>query len=521
MSRRRGSASIVANPVLVGAVTTLVIIVAVFLAYNANNGLPFVPTRQLNVQISNGANLVKGNEVREGGFRVGVVEQMAPVRLRDGTVGAQLKLKLDKKVGALPVDSTVKIRPRSALGLKCVELTRGRAQKTIPDGGMLPASQAIVPVELDRLYDMFDDKTREGSRASLKGFGDAFAGRGYDLNRTIQALPEFALYLKNVTKNLNNPETDLKNFFSSLNRFVRPIASVSQVNARLFTDMADTFDAISRDPKALKATITKNVGTLEVGTRSLAAQRPFLANFAAFSHDLRQATPELRAALPELNSALRVGIPVTKASVGYNTGLRDVLTALDDLESAPTTNGALRGLFGTVNTLQPQLRYLGPYITVCNYWNTFWYFNAEHFSAPDPTGGSERAMLNGPPTDGHQSDGLESMGANEPANGKQVEAPSTIPQILHGAINGAAVDNQGNADCEAGQRGYVSGRNTHGSQFYKHVEVDAHDNISIGPTWKTYDKDARGHGLNTDHVPAGETFTRDPGGIGALPLPSP
>ena len=117
MSRRRGSASIVANPVLVGAVTTLVVIVAVFLAYNANNGLPFVPTRQLNVQISNGANLVKGNEVREGGFRVGVVEQMEPVRLPDGTVGAKLKLKLDKKVGALTVDTTVKIRARSALGL--------------------------------------------------------------------------------------------------------------------------------------------------------------------------------------------------------------------------------------------------------------------------------------------------------------------------------------------------------------------------------------------------------------------
>ena len=65
MSRgRRSSASIVANPVLVGAVTTLVIVVAVFLAYNANNGLPFVPTTQLKVQIANGANLVKGNEVR-------------------------------------------------------------------------------------------------------------------------------------------------------------------------------------------------------------------------------------------------------------------------------------------------------------------------------------------------------------------------------------------------------------------------------------------------------------------------
>src|SRR2546422_59632 len=70
MTRGRGTASIVASPVLVGAVTTLVVIVSVFLAYNANQGLPFVPTYDLNAQIPSGANLVKSNEVRVGGFRV-------------------------------------------------------------------------------------------------------------------------------------------------------------------------------------------------------------------------------------------------------------------------------------------------------------------------------------------------------------------------------------------------------------------------------------------------------------------
>ena len=44
MRRRRGNTSIAANPVLIGAATTLVVIVAVFLAYNANSGLPFIPT---------------------------------------------------------------------------------------------------------------------------------------------------------------------------------------------------------------------------------------------------------------------------------------------------------------------------------------------------------------------------------------------------------------------------------------------------------------------------------------------
>ena len=44
MRRRRGATGLFANPVLVGAVTLLVVNVAIVLAYYANNGLPFVPT---------------------------------------------------------------------------------------------------------------------------------------------------------------------------------------------------------------------------------------------------------------------------------------------------------------------------------------------------------------------------------------------------------------------------------------------------------------------------------------------
>ena len=37
--RGRAASSVFANPVLVGAVTVLIVIVAVFLSYNANQGL--------------------------------------------------------------------------------------------------------------------------------------------------------------------------------------------------------------------------------------------------------------------------------------------------------------------------------------------------------------------------------------------------------------------------------------------------------------------------------------------------
>ena len=57
-------------------------IVAVFLAYNANNGLPFVSTYNLKARVPNANALVKGNEVRIGGARVGVVKSVVPVAAR-------------------------------------------------------------------------------------------------------------------------------------------------------------------------------------------------------------------------------------------------------------------------------------------------------------------------------------------------------------------------------------------------------------------------------------------------------
>src|SRR3954453_1985224 len=456
-SRRAPAASIVANPVLVGAVTTLVVIVAVFLAYNANNGLPFVPTRSLRVQISNGAELVPGNEVRAGGFRIGVVDDMKPVRLANGRIGAELHLKLDKKIGPVPVDTTVEIRPRSALGLKYVEFTKGKSKQTLPDGGLLPESHATVPVEMDQVYNMFDKPTRDAAQTNLQGFGNAFAGRGEDLNRFIQTAPSLFGHLNSVMAYLAAPQTDLKNFFKQLGTTANIVAPVSKVNANLFTEMADTFEAWSRDPQALKDTIAKQPATLDVATESLKVQRPFLEHPAAFSRDLNAAASELPGTLPPLNRALEIGTPVTRRLVELNQELQGAMDALRKLSEAPTTLGALRGLTDTVSTLQPQLRYLGPYVTVCNNWNMFWTFTAEHFTAPDQTGGSERALLN---QAAGQDDGIGSQGAHEFANGM-----NTLPnnggakQFLHNNFYGDAVTPSGQANCTIGQQGYVYSAN--------------------------------------------------------------
>ena len=77
------------------------------------------------------------------------------------------------------------------------------------------------------------------------GFGDALTGRGSALNDTIASLPELLLHLRPVAGYLSDPGTELTRFFQTLNVLMGTVAPVAGVNARLFTDMARTFEALS------------------------------------------------------------------------------------------------------------------------------------------------------------------------------------------------------------------------------------------------------------------------------------
>ena len=140
--KRARRPSALSNPVLVGAMTVLVIMVAVFLAYNANTGLPFVPTDELKVDVATGSDLVPGNEVREGGFLIGLVQSLTPIQLPSGQVAGQLTLKLNKANGKVPVDSTASIRPRRCSASSTWTSTSARSQPGLfTDGGTLPITQ--------------------------------------------------------------------------------------------------------------------------------------------------------------------------------------------------------------------------------------------------------------------------------------------------------------------------------------------------------------------------------------------
>ena len=495
---RRPNASIVASPVLIGAIAVLVVVVSVVLAYNANKGLPFVPSLDVNVRAANALSLGRGGEVREGGSRVGFVEKVRSVKLPNGEAGAEFDLKLDKSVGDVPPDTTFTIRPRSPLGLKYLEMVRGSSDEAVRQGHTFSADQTTLPVEIDDFNRIYDEKTRQGVRRNTEEFGNGFAGRGIDLNQTIGELPRLFGLLYPVARNLADPRTNIGRFFRELADAARVVAPIADIQSDFFTRAGQTFEAISRDTDALKETISRSHPFFQAGIDSFPVQRPFLTDSARLARAMRPVARELRPTLPLITPALERGIPVTRRSAGFYRDLKPTLAALRDLSNDPRSGIALRALGATSKTLQPQLKFLGPFQTVCNYWNYWWTFLGEHLSAESGQGLSQRSESK---SAAPQTNNPGSMGAYEPANGlgyNEAMARRGSNYHLHSTPYNHAITDTGEADCENGQRGYLR-RWTSAPQPEFLIQTRPDIPGVQGPTY-----------AGRKRVPKGQTFSREP-----------
>jgi len=487
-----------ASPMIVGAVTVLISIVAVFLAYNANNGLPFVPVYRVSVDIPNAARMTDNNEVRIGGVRVGVVESIDPVRSEAGTtnaateiptagpelppVAARLNLKLDKRAQPLPQDSIFRVRYRSAFGLKYLEIVRGTGEAA-PEGHVFDGTDdgalcdlptaggrfaSSLPehsqngcfqgqTEFDEVNDTFDNPTRRAVRENLVGYGSAVAGRGVSLNETIAELPRLFEGLRPVARALSDPEVNLARFIRGLWRTARYTAPAAREQAQSFAYAATAFRAISSDPEALKDAISEAPLTYETGIRLLPDQRIFLANVERFARLMRPGAEDLRITLPVLNDALEIGAPVLRESPPVNRRLRAALRELNQLVSQPSTRVTLERLGEAFRTARPLVRWVAPAQTVCNL-GTYWLTNFPGaLSEPSQVGMSLRQSIMrvpGSPAAEVGIGGYAGIGPNGKSGSGEFK-PYEIP-ITNSHPYGPT--GQRNADCQPGQIGYPLGQ---------------------------------------------------------------
>ncbi len=449
MRNRRGIQGVASNPVIVGAVTVLVVIVAVFLAYNANNGLPFVSTYNLKARVPNANALVKGNEVRIGGARVGVVKSVVPVQTGHGGVAAELSLSLDKNVQPLPVDSTMIIRPKSPLGLKYVQLVPGDSRKGFTAGDTIPITAAHPePVDIDQFFDMFDEKTRKSIQRGLAGFGNAFAGRGPQINNAFAALRPLLENGQPALANLVAPSTGFGEFWRALEGLSATVAPVAEEQASMFVALDRTFAAFARVSRPfIQETISKGPQTLDTVTDALPALRPFLRDSERFFTALKPGAKALARTSPTIAAAFRAGIPALNASPSLNDQLPPTADALLAFQQSPGVFNGLDLLIDTNDLLDPAIRFIGPAQTTCNYLSLAFrnlastsgednglggWFNAISFEAPE-----------GPNSEAGQ--------ASAPANG-----PDRLNHLHSNPYPNTAAPGQPK-ECEAGNERYEKG----------------------------------------------------------------
>jgi ABC-type transporter Mla subunit MlaD len=495
--------AIAGSPTMVGAVTTLVVIVAVFLAYNANQGLPFVPTYRVSVEIPNASRLTDNNEVRIGGHRVGIVESIEAIRPQTGESPtadaggglattetdpgeaiARLDLKLDEAAKPLPRDSEFRVRYRSAFGLKYLEITRGDGPPA-PEGHVFPASQTSEQTEFDDINNTFDAETRQNSRVNLEQFGNAFAARGTSLNQAIEALDPLFADLKPVAETLTSPRSRLRRFFPELGDAARIVAPVAAEQAELFTNMAVAFTAISDDPEALRDTISEGVPTLETGIETLPRQRPFLRDFTTLSRELRPGVRDLRVALPSLDEAIEVGTPVLRRTPAMNADLRRVLAEVEGLVEQPTTKLSLQRLEDLFDDARPLAANVVPVQTACNYWNYWFTVLTEHLSERDQIGFNQRVFGVGFPS-------ANTYAPSPPFPPNTVLAPGEAATNIHGYSGLPANGRAGGPD---------TGEDGRGLEF-KPYELP----IAQGPAYGPHgEPGSEGFGTDNPDCQAGQT----------------
>ena len=355
MRGRRGRRHCTASPVLVGAVTVLVTIVAVFLSYNANSGLPFVPTYDLKANLPNAAQLVKGFEVRIGGARVGLgLEDRAASGATTAPTYAQVddEARQGDRAAAgrtrrcscararRSASSTSSSTPGPRRGRTSRPARRSRSARRARRRSSSTSSSTcstrkarVGSAQLARRLRRRARRPRPGPQHGDRGVRPAAdrprAGGGEPGSAPDAARP--LLQGRSATP-------------------PREVAPVAEEQASLFVNLDITFTALAGDRAALPPgdDLRGPADARRSRSASSRCQRPFLRNNAALFRELRPGVATLPHSAPILADAFEAGTGCCRRRRRSNRDLADVFDALADFSEDPLVRGGRRAAHAAV-----------------------------------------------------------------------------------------------------------------------------------------------------------------------------
>jgi phospholipid/cholesterol/gamma-HCH transport system substrate-binding protein len=198
----------------------------------------------------NGGQLVEGSPVRVAGADVGSVEQ---IRVSESGT-ALVRFTVDDDYAPLRRGTRAMIKQASLSGIanRYVDLHLGPDDgREIDDGGRLGTDETQTAVELDQLFAIFDARTRQGLRDTIKGSADMLRGRGRQIRRSVRYLNPALSTGARLFRELSRDDRLLEGFLVDSGRFVNALASRRADLSGLVANANTTFRALGAEQAAL------------------------------------------------------------------------------------------------------------------------------------------------------------------------------------------------------------------------------------------------------------------------------
>jgi phospholipid/cholesterol/gamma-HCH transport system substrate-binding protein len=349
---RRG---IPVNPKIVGTVLVTTFLVALAFAFVSHAGLPGRDYTYATAAFDEvPASLRAGSDVRVDGVRIG---QVHSVSYKGGEARVEFQLPGGTKVHR---DATAKIRNRSALGQKYVDMTLGTAGAGLLGDAVLDKSHTVSLVELDQVLDALDAPTRASLASAVRELGGGIGAHGQDLSDLLAASPDLLADLGTTASALSDPDTRLVPFLQAAERLGRRFTGRQAELEALVGHLGDTLAALAADGGApLHSALQQAPDTLSALTPALRDLAGAAAATGAAAHELRPGAAALGAATPDLRAGMREILPTLRAMPGVNSLAEPALGALATTlnDARPLAPALRRG----INLLSLPLDVLAPY----------------------------------------------------------------------------------------------------------------------------------------------------------------
>ena len=290
---------------------------------------------RVRVAFPEAATLVEEADVRLAGVNVGKVKKK---KLLKGAARTEVELEIKNQYAPIPKDTRAILRQKTLLGETYVELAPGdRSSGMLEDGDKLANNQVEPTVELDEIFNAFDQPTRKAFQEWVAELSKAAKGNGgQDLNDALGNLEGFAVDGSTLLKTLNEQEVAVRRLIKNTGVVFGAVNERQGALRQLVVNSNNTFEATASRDQALAETIRVFPTFLDESKATLARlenfsrrTRPLVNLLKPSADDLGPTVRDLGDLAPDLEGLFRDLNPLIKAS---RTGLPDLTRVVKGAE---------------------------------------------------------------------------------------------------------------------------------------------------------------------------------------------